>query len=139
MKELCQEKCLESIVRWKENISQAELAREYNRCHVFCLPSIQEGFGIVFLEAMASGKAIVAANAGATPEVVGHGVLVQPDNEQALADAIESLYREPALRNSLGAAGRQFVTRFDAPTVAELFIHEIERVAWNQAATCSEA
>jgi glycosyltransferase involved in cell wall biosynthesis len=128
LKALCQEKGLESVVNWKENISQTELAREYNRCHVFCLPSVQEGFGIVFLEAMASGKAIVAANAGATPEVAKHGILVQPDNEQALAHAIESLYREPALRNVLGSAGRVFVTRFDAFKVSLLFLREIDRV-----------
>jgi glycosyltransferase involved in cell wall biosynthesis len=66
-------------------------------------------------------------------------VLVQPDNEQALANAIESLYREPALRNSLGAAGRQFVTQFDAPVVAELFLREIERLAGLQAPARREA
>jgi glycosyltransferase involved in cell wall biosynthesis len=139
LKKFCQEKGLESVVNWKENISQAELAREYNRCHVFCLPSVQEGFGIVFLEAMASGKAIIAANTGATPEVAKRGVLVQPDNEQALANAIESLYREPALRNSLGAAGRKFVTQFDAPVVAELFLREIEKLAGLPAAAGGEA
>jgi glycosyltransferase involved in cell wall biosynthesis len=139
LKKFSQEKGLESVVNWKENIPQAELAREYNRCHVFCLPSVQEGFGIVFLEAMASGKAIVAANAGATPEVAKHGILVQPDNEQTLADAIESLYREPALRNSLGAAGRQFVAQFDAPVVTELFLREIERLAGFGASARREA
>jgi glycosyltransferase involved in cell wall biosynthesis len=139
LKESCREKGLQSVVNWKENISQAELAREYNRCHVFCLPSVQEGFGIVFLEAMASGKAIVAANAGATPEVAKQGVLVQPDNELALANAIESLYREPALRNSLGEAGRQFVAQFDAPVVAELFLREIEKLAGLPAAAGGEA
>jgi glycosyltransferase involved in cell wall biosynthesis len=139
LKKFCREKGLESVVSWKENISQAELAREYNRCHVFCLPSVQEGFGIVFLEAMASGKAIIAANAGATPEVATHGVLVQPDNELALANAIESLYREPALRNSLGEAGRQFVAQFDAPVVAELFLREIEKLAGLPAAAGGEA
>jgi glycosyltransferase involved in cell wall biosynthesis len=64
---------------------------------------------------------------------------VQPDNEQALADAIESLYREPARRNSLGAAGRQFVSRFDAPVVAELFLREIERLAGLRAVAGREA
>jgi SAM-dependent methyltransferase len=45
------------------NVSQAALARELNGCDVFCLPTVQESFGMVFLEAMAAGKPIVAARA----------------------------------------------------------------------------
>jgi glycosyltransferase involved in cell wall biosynthesis len=45
---------LGAAVRWLGDVSQAELAREYQSCDVFCLPSVQEGFGIVFLEAMAA-------------------------------------------------------------------------------------
>jgi glycosyltransferase involved in cell wall biosynthesis len=129
LKEVCRNMDLQGVVKWRENISQSELAREYNRCDVFCLPSVQEGFGIVFLEAMANGKAIVAVRAGAAPEVVKHGLLAEPDDEEALAEAIERLYREPVLRKSLGAAGRQFVKQFDAPVVAQLFLHEIESLA----------
>lgn len=122
----CRERNLEDIVAWRHNISTAELAREYSQCHVFCLPSVQEGFGIVFLEAMANGKPIVAARAGATPEVVRHGLLVEPDNDQQLADAIEQLYREPLLRESLGNAGRAFVRQFDAPVVGRVFLRELD-------------
>jgi len=123
---ICRQRTLEDIVLWRHNISGEELAREYNQCHVFCLPSVQEGFGIVFLEAMANGKPIVAARAGATPEVVRHGVLVKPDNDQQLADAIEQLYRDPLLRESLGNAGREFVRQFDAPVVGRMFVRELE-------------
>jgi glycosyltransferase involved in cell wall biosynthesis len=129
LKDVCRNGDLQGVVKWRENIPQSELAREYNRCDVFCLPSVQEGFGIVFLEAMANSKAIVAVRAGAIPEVVKHGLLAEPDDEEALAEAIERLYREPALRKSLGAAGRLFVKQFDAPVVAELFLHEIEALA----------
>jgi len=103
------------------------LAREYNQCDVFCLPSVQEGFGIVFLEAITAGKSIVAARAAAVPEVVKHGLLAEPDDENSLAEAIEGLYLEPELRESLGEAGREFVKQFDAPVVAKLFLDEIQR------------
>ncbi|MGH9499593.1 MAG: glycosyltransferase family 4 protein [Terriglobales bacterium] len=126
LKAACRKKRLEGIVSWLGNVSQAELAREYNRCHVFCLPSVQEGFGIVFLEAMANGKPIVAARAGAAPEVVKHGILVRPDDEEALAEGIERLFREPELRGILGAEGYRFVERFDGPKVAELFLREAQ-------------
>ena len=107
----------------------SSLAEEYNRCEVFCLPSVQEGFGIVLLEAMAAGKPIVAARAAAIPEVVRNGILVEPDNPEALAEAIGRLYGDSELRRSLGALGLQDVERFGMNPVASLFLAEIARVA----------
>jgi glycosyltransferase involved in cell wall biosynthesis len=123
---LCREKGLQDRVIWLENIPQSELLREYNRCHVFCLPSVQEGFGLVFLEAMAAGKAIVAARSGAAPEVVPHGLLVEPDNEEALAEGIFRLCQDSGLRQSLASQGLELVKRFDAPAVARMFLGAIE-------------
>jgi glycosyltransferase involved in cell wall biosynthesis len=102
------------------------LAREYNGCNLFCLPSVQEGFGIVFLEAMAARKPILAARAGAVPEVVEQGLLVEPDSEEALAEGIRRLFAQPELRCSLEAAGRSIVERYDAPKVAAMFLAEAE-------------
>ncbi|MGC8793069.1 MAG: glycosyltransferase family 4 protein [Bryobacteraceae bacterium] len=113
---------LGQTVRWLGDLSQDELAREYNRADVFCLPSVQEGFGIVFLEAMAAGKPIVAARAAAAPEVVPQGVLVEPDNPVALADALEKLHADTELRQRLVQAGFQTVRRYDAPLVAKTFL-----------------
>ena len=84
---------------------------------VFCLPSVQEGFGIVLLEAMAAGKPIVASRAAAIPEVAPHGILVEPDSTEALAAGIEDVYRLPA-----GRAAEGWVEQFDAPRVAQLFL-----------------
>jgi len=126
LKSIWRMKNLQGLVTWLGNVTQAELAREYNRCHVFCLPSVQEGFGIVFLEAMASAKPIVAVRAGAAPEVVKHGILVDPDNEEALAEGILRLYEDPALRASFAAEASQFVNQFDAPIVAQMFLREID-------------
>ena len=102
LQRLCRELDLGTVVRWLGDVSIPSSAEEYNRCDVFCLPSAQEGFGIVFLEAMAAGKPIVAARAAAVPEVVRDGLLVEPENPEALADAIVRLYRDPRLRRSLG-------------------------------------
>jgi len=113
------------IVRWLGNLSQERLAFEYNQADVFCLPSVQEGFGIVFLEAMAAGKPIVAARAAAVPEVVTAGLLVEPDDPEALATALENLCRDRELRQALGAAGRQQVRRYAAPEVARLFLDTV--------------
>jgi glycosyltransferase involved in cell wall biosynthesis len=129
LKDICRRKNLDPIVRWRENISQEDLAAEYSACDVFCLPTVQEGFGIVFLEAMAHGKPIVACRAGATPEVVQHGILVKPDDSGEIANAIERLHKDVALRGELGAAGLQHVRKFDAPVIAKLFLMQLQKLA----------
>ncbi|HKE21174.1 MAG TPA: glycosyltransferase family 4 protein [Bryobacteraceae bacterium] len=118
---------LEGTVTWLGDVSRRQLAAEYNGASAFCLASVQEGFGIVLLEAMASGKSIVAARAGATPEVAPHAELVDPDDAAALAAGIERLYRDPGLRAAQEKAGRERVDQFDAPRIAVAFV----------AATCS--
>jgi glycosyltransferase involved in cell wall biosynthesis len=113
---------LTDTVTWLGDVTRAELAAEYARCDVFCLPSMQEGFGIVLLEAMAAGKPIVAARAAAIPEVAPHGVLVEAGSAEALAAGIELLYRSPEKTAAQGQAGSAWVEQFDAPRVARLFL-----------------
>jgi glycosyltransferase involved in cell wall biosynthesis len=120
---------IEPTLRWLGDISVNTLAAEYNRSDVFCLASVQEGFGIVFLEAMAAGKPIVAARAAAVPEVVRNGLLVEPENAEAMAEAILRLYRDADLRRSLGAAGLREVEQFEMRRVAGRFMEEVARVA----------
>ena len=129
LKAICEKNKLQGIVSWLGNLSQAELACEYNRCHIFCLPSVQESFGIVFLEAMASNKPVVAANAASAPEVVKHGILVDPDNDESLAEGIERLHLNPSLRATLAADAQRWVKQFDAPLVAATFQRELEQAA----------
>lgn len=116
---------LEGTVTWLGDVSRAALAEEYNRASVFCLPSVQEGFGIVLLEAMAAARPVVASRAAAIPEVVPHGLFVDPDSPEALAAAIECLYRSPDARATQAAAGLQWVEQFDAPRVAQRFLEAI--------------
>lgn len=116
---------LDSVVSWVGNVSDLELAREYTRADLFCLPSVQEGFGIVFLEAMAAGKPIVAARAAAVPEVVEQGELVEPNNPEALAHGIARLYSDSELRARLSAAGLTLVQKYDILRVARAFLAEI--------------
>ncbi len=128
LQDLCKELDLGPVVRWLGDVSKSILAEEYNRCDLFCLPSAQEGFGIVFLEAMAAGKAIVAARAAAVPEVVRSGVLVDPDRPEALAEAIRHLYLNPDLREAIAIAGSRDVEQFDAACVTAQFVSGISKV-----------
>jgi glycosyltransferase involved in cell wall biosynthesis len=120
---------LQSTVRWLGDVSMSVLAAEYNRAHLFCLPSVQEGFGIVFLEAMAAGKPIVAARAAAVPEVVRNGILVESENPEALAQGIIQLYRDPALRDSLASSGLRDVEQFEMCRVGRRFLSAVASVA----------
>jgi glycosyltransferase involved in cell wall biosynthesis len=115
---LARELQLDSVVTWLGDVTRAQLAEEYNRAAAFCLPSEQEGFGIVLLEAMAAGKPIVASRAAAIPEVAPHAVLVEPDNAEALAAGIRQVYLSPP-------APSDWVEQFDAPLIARRFLHAV--------------
>jgi glycosyltransferase involved in cell wall biosynthesis len=111
-------------VRFLDDVSAHVLAVEYASADVFCLPSRQEAFGVVFAEAMAAGLPVVACRAAAVPEIVedGHtGLLVPPGQPAALASAIERLARDEQLRTMLGHAGTERVERFDVPCIASMW------------------
>ncbi len=83
---------------------------------ILVLPSNNEAFGIVLLEAMANGRAIVGSNSGAIPEIVRHGengLLFAPGDSDSLAEAILRLIRSPDERVGMGEQGKKaFHERF---------------------------
>ena len=110
------------------DLTRERLAEEYVNASVFCLPSVQEGFGIVFLEAMAAELPVVACRIAAVPEVVLHdttGLLVAPRDPGALAATIERLIGEPALAKRLGQEGRRRALGFSPRAVAERFLSAV--------------
>ena len=81
---------------------------------MFVLPSIQEGQGIVLLEAQASGKPVVAFDLGGVNEAILRGetgFLVKRGSNEELADALLRLISDKILREKMGANGRGFVLR----------------------------
>jgi glycosyltransferase involved in cell wall biosynthesis len=92
---------------------------------VFVLPSRSEGQPMALLEAMAHGLCVVASDVGGIPEMVedGHsGLLVPPDDPDALQSALRRVLADPALRARLGAAARERVlARFDLDVVWRRF------------------
>jgi glycosyltransferase involved in cell wall biosynthesis len=128
LEQLTHELGIEDHVQFRGHLPFEELIAEYRNAAIFALPSTQEGFGIVFLEAMASSLPVVAARAAAVPEVVADGVtalLVDPDNAEQLAENLRSLLDDPARRVEMGSAGRARVDRYDAPIVGRQFLEAI--------------
>ncbi len=81
---------------------------------VFLLPSLQESFGLVALEAMSAGVPVVASNIGGLPEVVANGqtgFLHDPDDEEGQAASVLRLLADPALRGRMGRAARRLAER----------------------------
>lgn len=104
---------LTDIVSTISGVSDEELARLYGEAEVAIVPSLYEGFSLPAIEAMSCGVSVVATTGGALPEVVGvsgeTGLLVEPNNPEALVGAIRQLLDNAELRERLGAAGRERV------------------------------
>ncbi len=94
-------------------LAKPEVIQILSHATVFVCPSEYEPLGIVNLEAMACGAAVVASAAGGIPEVVADGqtgLLVPPGDERALADAVNALLADPARAAEFGARGRSRAT-----------------------------
>jgi glycosyltransferase involved in cell wall biosynthesis len=95
-------------------ISEESLADLYAAADVFVLPSLFEPCPLVLLEAMACGNAIVATNVGGIPELIHNrknGLLVQPANPHALADAISELLSDEKLAKKLAKNARMLAVK----------------------------
>lgn len=119
-------------VRFVGPVSEEELPHYYRSCDVFCAPSTGfESFGIVLLEAMASGVPIVASDITGYREVLHHGeegLLVEPENEQALAQALISLLQDPERRQQMGYRGQIRAAAYSWDKVSRRVLHFYEEV-----------
>ena len=121
-------------VRLPGPMGQDELLREYRRASALCMPSRllpddRDGIPNVLVEAMAAGTPVIASAVSGIPELVEHevnGLLVEPEDPEALADTLLRLRDDPAFGRALAENGRETVERrFDGPRqavrLAELF------------------
>jgi glycosyltransferase involved in cell wall biosynthesis len=97
----------EAVVE-RSSADDAELRGLYRSCDALLFPSLYEGFGLPVLEAMAAGAPVVASDRASVPEVVGDaGLVVDPEDHDALAHAVRRLWQEPRLREELIRRGRR--------------------------------
>lgn len=120
---------LQQTVTFLGYLAYPDLVREYINCQVFCLPSLQEGFGLVFTEAMATAKPIVASRSSSTPELIEDGIqglLATPLDAEDLAEKLAIILLSPDRGAAMGKAGRSRVGEFEVSAIANQFIQVLE-------------
>ena len=120
---LAQELGISRAVTWAPLVPQSQMAAEYGASEVTVLPSRgqAEGLGLTLVEALLAGSAVVGTAAGGIPEVVVHdrtGLIARDGDPHDLADQIERLLSDGALRTRLTQEGREQVLRTYAPDAA---------------------
>ena len=115
---------LSSSVNWPGFV--ADKAAIYRELDIVVAPAVDEGFGMTVVEAGAHGLPVIAARSGAFPEVVRDGetgLLVPPDDPEALAKALQRLIADTGLRERLGKAARTHVAAsFTVEKMADRFV-----------------
>lgn len=101
----------------------------YQKAKVFVYPSYYEGFGLPVLEAMACGCPVITSNAASLPEVSGNaGILIDPYNTRALADAIYSVLDNYSMQCRMAKAGIHQAQKFNWEQSAKQTMHVYEKV-----------
>ncbi|MSQ42382.1 MAG: glycosyltransferase, partial [Dehalococcoidia bacterium] len=118
-------------------VSNNDLSRYYRSAHIFCAPATgNESLGIVLLEAMAAGLPVVASNIDGYATVITHGVeglLVQPKETPALANALTALVRNADQRAALAAGGGRRVVEYSWPRITQQLLSYYERLRYDRA------
>ncbi len=101
-------------------VTQTELSRLYAQASIFAFPSLDEGFGMPILEAMAAEVPVITSNRGAMSEVAGGAaLLIDPENPDELADALRKLASDYTERNRLAALGKARAQQFSCTRAAQ--------------------
>jgi glycosyltransferase involved in cell wall biosynthesis len=120
---------LAHCTRWLGLLSRDQVRDELRGCSCFVLPSRRESFGVVYAEAMACGKPVIAARAGGPEEIVrpDNGILIDPGNVKQLASAMSAVVMDPERWDS-AAIRKSFLSRYSRPAVADRLEQVYRRV-----------
>jgi glycosyltransferase involved in cell wall biosynthesis len=130
MKQIVQQLGLASRIRWHGQLSQSELPHLYQRAAAVVIPSVDEGLGLVAVEALLCETPVVAFDSGGLRDVIQHektGLLVKAGDRAALATALDDLLARDGRGSQLGRAGRLYALSAFAPESAARRYAEIYR------------
>ena len=117
-------------IRFTGYVDDADMPALYAGADLFVFASLDEGFGLPPLEAMACGTAVVASRAGSLPEVLGEAArLVDPHDEEEIAAAVVETLGDASTRSALIAAGLERAARYDWNAAADATIAVYEEAA----------
>ncbi len=120
---------LRNNVKFVADISNDELNEIYNMSDVLLFPSINEGFGLPLVQAMAAGLPIVAVDASATPEIAGDGaILVEAGDTVGMAKRVKDMLNNKQLRNEVIARGLKQVKKFSWEESAQAVLNVYKKV-----------
>ncbi|NMM86720.1 hypothetical protein B2J88_20510 [Rhodococcus sp. SRB_17] len=114
LRNLCTKEGLAARVSFFTDIPHAQIAEHFRQASIFVLPSRQEPFGIVLLEAGCFALPVIASKVGGIPEIIDDtltGLLVNPDQPDELANALRSVLNDPARGRAMGQKLRLRVIR----------------------------
>ena len=121
LEQLAQQLGVAPRIRWHGQLSQSELPPFYQRAAAVVVPSIDEGLGLVAVEALLCETPVVAFDSGGLRDVIQHnktGLLVKPGDRAALAGALDDLLARDGRGSDLGRAGRIYALSAFAPESA---------------------
>jgi glycosyltransferase involved in cell wall biosynthesis len=130
LQHLAQQLGVSSRIRWHGQLSQSELPLLYQRAAAVVIPSVDEGLGLVAVEALLCETPVVAFDSGGLRDVIQHektGLLVKPGDSAALANALDDLLAREGRGSGLGRAGRLYALSAFAPESAARRYAEIYR------------
>lgn len=119
-------KKMQKRIKFLGNVSDAELAYLYQHTEAFISPSLSEGFGLPFLEALSFGTPVIGPNTGAIPEVVGKaGILIDPTKKDELVEAMEKILN-PKIRTKLVEKASLQAQKFSWQQFAQKVLETLE-------------
>ena len=130
LEQLSQQLGIASRVRWHGQMKQSDLPSMYRRASAVVVPSVDEGLGLVAVEALLCETPVVAFDSGGLRDVIQHektGILVKPGDRTALAGALDNLLARAGAGSDLGRAGRLYALSAFAPESAARRYAEIYR------------
>lgn len=130
LEQLAQQLGIASRIQWHGQMKPSDLPRMYQRASAVVMPSVDEGLGLVAVEALLCETPVVAFDSGGLRDVIQHdrtGILVKPGDRAALAGALDDLLARDGAGNDLGRAGRLYALSAFAPESAARRYAEIYR------------